>query len=215
MSDWKKDNLRFLLNKLGGYPDNFQILDLGVGKDPFSEATVRFKNVVKMDILPYDAVNLVGDFNKGIPFKNNHFDCVLVNNVLEHCSTPPQLLREINRVLKPGGVLIGTVPFIIQIHQEPHDYFRYTEYCLRNLFKDAGFKDCSINNLGHSLSIYNNFQGLFFWKLLNSPLNIFEKTLIKIIWKGQRILIKLMGKIYQKCLQDDILVQGYGFVVEK
>src|SRR3989344_4613287 len=179
MSDWKKDNLRFLLNKLGGYPDNFQILDLGVGKDPFSEATVRF------------------------------------NNVLEHCSTPPQLLREINRVLKPGGVLIGTVPFIIQIHQEPHDYFRYTEYCLRNLFKDAGFKDCSINNLGHSLSIYNNFQGLFFWKLLNSPLNIFEKTLIKIIWKGQRILIKLMGKIYQKCLQDDILVQGYGFVVEK
>ena len=215
MSPWKKDNLKFLLDKLAKYPDHFKIVDVGVGDDPFREATARFKDIVKMDIVPHSTVNMVYDFNKKLPFKADHFNCVIVANVLEHCSDPVKLLAEIYRVLKPGGALIGTVPFLIHIHQEPYDYFRYTEYALHKLFRNAEFKFDQVYIIGNLASIYENFQGLFFWRLLNSPLSVFKKILIKIIWKGQKILLSLMRSVYNLCVEDEKMVQGYGFVAEK
>lgn len=56
--------------------------------------------------------------------------------VLEHVKNPFNAIKEIQRVLKPGGIIIGSTPFVFPIHDEPHDFYRYTKYGLRNLFKD-------------------------------------------------------------------------------
>ena len=67
-------------------------------------------------------------------FRDEAFDFILVSEVLEHVTRPHDAAKEIHRLLKPGGTLILTVPFIFPIYDRPHDYFRYTEYGLRYLF---------------------------------------------------------------------------------
>ena len=58
--------------------------------------------------LPHRQI-ILGDVEK-IPFENDKFTTVIVSEVLEHLPKPEHALKEILRVLKPGGVLVGTVP---------------------------------------------------------------------------------------------------------
>ena len=64
---------------------------------------------------------------------------VLRSEVLEHVPDPWSGLQEIHRVLRPRGVLLLSVPFSARLHEEPHDYFRYTEHALRAMLTSAGF----------------------------------------------------------------------------
>ncbi|MBI2055923.1 MAG: class I SAM-dependent methyltransferase [Candidatus Sungbacteria bacterium] len=80
-----------------------------------------------------------------LPFADNTFDAVMTTKVLlEHVSEPELTLREIKRVLKPGGEAFLLAPFITIAHQAPYDFFRYTEYGLRHLFKKTGFDVVSL-----------------------------------------------------------------------
>lgn len=73
-----------------------------------------------------------------LPFEDASFDTVLSVEVLEHCPQPQQLVAEMARVLKPAGTLILSTPFSFRLHEEPHDYFRYTPHGLRELLAGAG-----------------------------------------------------------------------------
>ena len=75
-----------------------------------------------------------------IPVENEHFDCALCTAVLEHLEEPELALKECNRILKPGGYAIYTIPFFWHLHEEPRDFFRYTKYGIKYLFKKAGFE---------------------------------------------------------------------------
>ncbi|MBS0461884.1 MAG: class I SAM-dependent methyltransferase, partial [Proteobacteria bacterium] len=61
-----------------------------------------------------------------LPFVDDSFDSVLLLEVLEHVAQPGAVLTEIRRVLKPGGVLLPSMPFLYPLHDAPHDYQRYT-----------------------------------------------------------------------------------------
>ena len=61
-----------------------------------------------------------------LPFPSASMDTVLLLEVLEHLGNPDDALEEIARVLKPGGQLLLTMPFLYPIHDAPHDYQRYT-----------------------------------------------------------------------------------------
>ncbi|MFN8713993.1 MAG: methyltransferase domain-containing protein [Bacteroidota bacterium] len=79
------------------------------------------------------------DLNEGLGFiDTNTFDTVICSDVLEHIRKPEFLFAEMIRVLKPGGHLILTVPFLYWLHEIPHDHHRYTEFKLRDF--------CSSNN---------------------------------------------------------------------
>lgn len=75
-----------------------------------------------------------------IPAKTSSFDSALCTAVLEHLEEPEQALRECNRVLKPGGIAIYSVPFIWHLHEEPRDFYRYSKYGLEYLFDKVGFE---------------------------------------------------------------------------
>jgi SAM-dependent methyltransferase len=59
---------------------------------------------------------------------------------LEHLEEPEFALRECFRVIKNGGVVIYTVPFIWPLHEEPRDFYRFSKYGLEYLFKKVGFE---------------------------------------------------------------------------
>ena len=75
-----------------------------------------------------------------LPIRSASIDTALSLQVLEHVPEPLDMLKEIRRVLKPGGHLILTAPHIWNVHEQPHDYFRYTQYGLEHLFKKAGLE---------------------------------------------------------------------------
>ena len=72
-----------------------------------------------------------------LPFRDGAFDTVLSVQVLEHTPRPAALVAEMARVLAPDGILILTAPFQFRLHEQPHDYFRYSPYGLRQLCADA------------------------------------------------------------------------------
>ena len=77
---------------------------------------------------------------KTLPFPNNHFDSVFSSEVFEHIFNLPEILKEINRVMKPGAKILVTCPFAIVEHEVPNDYARYTSFAIKDLFEKAGFR---------------------------------------------------------------------------
>ncbi len=77
---------------------------------------------------------------------------------------PEKALQECNRVLKPGGVAIYSVPFIWHLHEEPRDFYRYTKYGLKHLFEKTGFEVVEIKPLSGfwvtfgQLFVYNIYR---------------------------------------------------------
>jgi len=75
-----------------------------------------------------------------IPVADGEFDGVICNAVLEHVANPVEVVREIHRVLRPGGHLYLCVPFLQPEHLDPTDFQRYTKDGLRKLVTDEGFE---------------------------------------------------------------------------
>lgn len=84
------------------------------------------------------------DLEFDLPINDSTYNTVILMNVLEHIHNHKNLLKEIVRILKPDGSLIGFIPFLHPYHPDPLDEFRYTHTALESLMKEAGFKDISI-----------------------------------------------------------------------
>lgn len=77
---------------------------------------------------------------RSIPVEDDRYDAVLCSQVLAHIPDSLATLRELRRVLKPGGTLLLTAPLFFQENEPPHDYFRFTQHGLRHLLREAGFE---------------------------------------------------------------------------
>ncbi|MBU0546264.1 hypothetical protein KKA13_03360 [Patescibacteria group bacterium] len=82
------------------------------------------------------------------PFPDSSFNQALIFNVFEHIYNYKFLTNEIFRVLGIGGQALGFVPFLVNVHPDPHDYFRYTEESLGKIFREAGFDQIDIKIIG-------------------------------------------------------------------
>lgn len=105
-----------LIRQLG---PNANILDLGAGNRRHAP------NVINLEIEATPEVDIIADGHL-LPFKDNAFDAVISEAVLEHVHSPSRVVSEIYRVLKPGGYICIAVPFLQGYHASPHDYQRWT-----------------------------------------------------------------------------------------
>ena len=129
------------------------ILDAGAGEHPYESffGHAKYESCDFDDIFSPDWKNLhtyLCDLEH-IPTDNERFDAILNTQVLEHVSEPEKVLKEFNRILKPGGKLFLTCPQSWGIHgKEPHSYFNFTKYGLRHLFEKTRFEVIEINPIG-------------------------------------------------------------------
>jgi SAM-dependent methyltransferase len=99
------------------------------------------------------------DLNEPLPFPDAAFDTAILSDVLEHVRVPESLLREVRRILAPGGKLLLNVPFLYWLHEQPHDYFRYTEHGLRLLIERAGLRLISLERFGSAPEVLADIAG--------------------------------------------------------
>src|SRR4051812_6272574 len=89
-------------------------------------------DIVTVDAVPAPGVDIAGDIH-ALPISDDSFDCVFCTGTLEHVRDPAQAVRELHRILRPGGIVHIDVPFIQGYHPDPTDYWRFTLDGLRLL----------------------------------------------------------------------------------
>ncbi|MDQ8185920.1 class I SAM-dependent methyltransferase [Pelagicoccus sp. SDUM812002] len=103
------------------------VLDCGSGS-----RERKFKNVINFEIHPYPGVDVVG-IAEELPFKNQSFELVISLAVLEHVKNPEKAAREMQRVLKPGGLIWIDVAFMQPYHGYPAHFYNMTQQGLEQL----------------------------------------------------------------------------------
>ena len=118
-------------------------LDIGCGTKPY-EKYFNYTEYVGLEIeTTLNRELKKADYfydGKKFPFADSVFDSIVTNQVLEHVFNPDEFLSEINRVLKVGGKLLLTVPFVWDEHEQPYDYARYSSFGLKSLLEKHGFE---------------------------------------------------------------------------
>lgn len=99
---------------------------------------VHDADIVTMDIDPRHEPDVLADVCEMTCFEDEAFDVIFMIEVLEHVQSPKRAVAELRRVLKEGGVLLLSTPFVFGVHDAPHDFFRYTRHGLELLLRDFG-----------------------------------------------------------------------------
>lgn len=88
-----------------------------------------------------------------IPRPNDSFDCILCTEVLEHVYPYQLAIKEMARLLRNGGKLIVTVPFVFPLHETPHDFHRITPFALEQAARDSGLVVEVLEKAGNELEV--------------------------------------------------------------
>lgn len=132
------------------------LVDVGAGKSPYYPwFKDSLKEYVAIDVegtLPPNEtrpmIRQITAFAEELPLPNNYADVILSNQVLEHVIDPQKAVQEKFRVLKSGGIYIGSVPHLSPVHLEPYDFRRFTDLGVRQLLENAGFTNIKIEGSG-------------------------------------------------------------------
>lgn len=198
------------------------LLDAGAGNCKYSQLFARSRTVA-LDISftryrRYGEIDLAGDVHQ-LPLRANAFDAVISVEVIEHLAEPEQALREMFRVLSPGGRLYLIAPQGWEEHGAPHDYFRFTKYGLRYLFEKTGYRVISIAPLGgyfwyigHRIPVAYRYlfptKRKLLWRILDAPLRHPARLLLRTVIPHVCFYLDLFDKQKSYTL-------NYGCICEK
>ncbi len=126
-----------------------RVIDVGCGHKPYAPMMGRaVSEYIGVDREgPHATPDVVGDASQ-LPFPDGHFDAGVSFQVFEHVRDPLACVKELARVVKPGGTVLFTVPGVWPAHEVPHDHWRYTRNGLEALLVDAGLVDGELTPLG-------------------------------------------------------------------
>lgn len=196
------ENMSELISNLYG-----RLLDVGCGTKPY-EGLCDVEEYIGLEINDegnrnHSHANIFYD-GKIIPFKDKSFDNILSNQVFEHVFNPHQFLREINRVTKPGGLFLMTVPFVWDEHEQPYDYARYSSFGLKYILNENGFEIIKFRKSNNGVGVIFQLINAYIYKItvtknryinlvttlvLMAPINIIGLILSKILPKNDDLYL--------------------------
>lgn len=209
LSKITRRNLDIFLKK---HASNERIVDIGSGNSSYNRF---FPNRISVDIDPNRKPDILGDAHD-LPFKDGEVEAILSTDVFEHLKDPVKAVSEMKRVLKKGGRVVFATRFIFPIHDSPNDFWRFTKYGLRELFKDfeileleeetVNFETISIllQRIGYQTKLFCNKPAKFI-------IFIIAKVLAKINW----IINEEYGDIARKNKEHGMLASGYYMIAKK
>ena len=198
-----------------------RLLDIGCGKMPYKDYILSTSNVTQyigLDI--YNALEyqkgVEPDFRwdgKVMPFENESFECSFATEVLEHCPNPNIFLEETYRVLKNEGVFFFTVPFLWNLHETPHDEYRYTPFSLKRQLINSGFVEIEIYATGGWHASLAQMLGLW---VRRSPMSKNNRMLLSYLLKPFiKLLIKKDRKLNKDFFEGQMITGLYGKAKKK
>ena len=197
-----------------------KLLDVGCGKMPYKKYILENSKATEYigldidDALVYDK-KIKPDYTwDGIrmPFENNTFESAIGTEVLEHCPNPEIILKEIYRVLKPGGVFLFTVPFLWNLHEVPHDEYRYTPFSLERHLKNSGFRDVAIKATGGWHASMAQMLGLW---IRRSPMKHKKRQLLSWLVKPAIKYLITLDKPERVQFKNGQMITGLSGYVKK
>ena len=134
----------------------------GLGVDALR--TIPGATVTELDVYLTDTRMFVADLTD-LPFASSSFDALVAQGVLEHVIDPQRAAEEIHRVLRPGGFLFSTTPFVLGVHMPVADYTRFSRLGLIRLFRRFTPVECDVIE-GAGVTLAYSFA--YFWMALLS-----------------------------------------------
>ena len=165
------------------------LLDLGCGSQPYRQYLKKVARYVGLDypstrecLSTKVKAEVLGDA-RTLPFADRSFDGVLCSQVLEHVDRPETVVREMSRILKPGGVGLISVPFFYNLHMEPHDYFRFSPYGIKKLLERNGLAVRQLRGQGGigTLLVQNFHNWLFSGLARRARRHMIHKALLALV----------------------------------
>ncbi len=117
-------------------PDAASVLNVGAGGEVAELLQALGVRARSLDVDPLRQPDIIASIEAMTAIGDATVDTVFCIEVLEHVARPDAAAEEIWRVLRPGGFLIGSTPFLLGIHDAPYDYYRFTRHGVQRLFRD-------------------------------------------------------------------------------
>jgi len=202
----------YILNSYINDTKDEMILDVGAGALAFKKfLKTKFKKYFSCDLAKKEKISI--DFNANalnLPIKTESIDNIFLSAVLEHTPEPFEILIEMHRVLKNYGSIIITVPHIHNIHDEPNDFYRFTNYGIKYLLEKSNFHVKKIEPVGGGLSFLSTIVSGLFLSLFSNIYG-FQKLYFYI----NKLFVFITYKIDKILDKNKKLALGYIVFAEK
>ncbi len=193
------------------------VIDIGCWSKPYRKLFQHCSSYVWADVSQSGHNHIWEDIDclydgKRIPFDTNYFDGAICFEVLEHTSDPKSFLEEIYRVIKKGWYVLLSTPLLMDEHEKPYDYQRFTSFWLQKIFTDTGFEVIEIKKYLNDLSILSQLWNTYIYKQLiqsRLPRNIslFLIFILSLIGNCIWLILKIFPKSDDMYLGNVILAK--------
>jgi len=187
------------------------VLDIG-GRDRgnFKKPKNQARKWVFADIEEKHHPDIILDISRLDNIGDETYDVVSAMELFKHVAKPESGIKECYRVLRKGGNLILSAPFLYPVHADPYDFQRWTKEKWKNELKNEGFEIEIIKEVG---SFFSVLCGMI--KDLNKSFVIF-KYLGYFLYPLLDIMVKLDNcNSILKNLGCDKYTTGYFIIAKK